>query len=429
MAVTITRKTATQNYRKTTLPNGLRIVTERIPSVRSVSLGVWFDVGSRNERPEENGMSHFIEHMLFKGTKRRTAMQIAESLEDVGGHLNAFTSREQTCYNVRVLDEFLGLAVDVLADITCNSTFTPVNIKREKQVILEEIKEAWDTPSDRIHDEFASVYWGGHPLGQPILGSAENVSGFSRAKVLDYMRRHYRAGSVVISAAGNIDHARLVDMVRAKFRFAPGRAQTAEEGVRPKAAPFRFIRGDGSQTHLCLGFPSVAYDSPVKTPVLALNSYLGGSMSSVIFQKIRETKGLAYSVYTFADFYRDTGVFGAYIGTDKAHVAGALEIILKEMERMKRRKIDSIKLGTIKAQLKGQIMLGMESTSSRMNRLGRHELYLERFQPFSETLSLIDQMTQSQIIEFANEAFDRSKLTVVTLGRVPRPEMRQVIRG
>jgi len=422
MAGRNSRRTAAQIYRKTTLRNGLRIVTEKIPTVRSVSLGVWVDVGTRHETRAENGISHFVEHMLFKGTHRRTARQISGELEAVGGSINAFTSREQTCFNARVLDEHLDLAVDVLSDITCCSTFTPENIRREKQVILEEIKEAFETPSDRIHDEFAEVYWNGHPLGQPILGSA----GFARSRILEYVRRHYRAGSVVIAGAGNLSHDRLVRLVSEKFCFPKGRGEAPLPAARPDVELLRLIEGGNAQTHLSLGYPGVPYDSPKKNAALALNAYLGGGMSSVIFQKVRELKGLAYSVYTFADFYRDTGMFGAYVGTDRAHVAGALEIIIAEMERMKRRKLPSLKFDPLKAQLKGQIMLGMESTSARMNRLARQELYLGRFIPFAETLASMERLTPFDLLEFANESFDRSQLTVVTLGPAPHRRLREV---
>ncbi len=421
------RKSSVQLYRKTTLRNGLRVVSERIPSVRSISLGVWVDVGSRDETPAENGISHLIEHMLFKGTKRRTAKQIAESLESIGGHINAFTSREQTCYNARVLDEHLGIAMDVLSDLVCHSTLTPVNLRKEKQVILEEIKESVDNPSDLIHDLFATSYWGGDALGQPILGSAENVSGFTRKSIVDYMRRHYRTGAVVIAAAGNISHDRFVRLVRDKFQFEVGDAPPHRPADKPAKQAINLVRGSNSQTHLCIGFPGISYSSPQKMAVLALNNYLGGGMASVIFQKIREELGLAYSVYTYADFYRDAGIVGGYAGTDKLHVAQSLEIMLKEMERIRKRRLPTRVLDQIKAQMKGQMMLGMESTSSRMNRLARQECYLGSFAPFDQTLAEIDRLTPSDILEFANYAFDRSQLAVTTLGPVDRKALRNVI--
>lgn len=422
-------KSSVQHYRKTTLRNGLRVLTEKIPSVRSISLGVWIDVGSRYEAPDENGVSHLIEHMLFKGTRRRTARQIADALESIGGHINAFTSREQTCYNVRVLDEYLDLAVDVLSDMTCHSTLTPTNLRREKQVVLEEIKEAFDAPADRIHDLFSDVYWNGGALGQPILGTSETVFGLSRARVLRYLRQHYRTGSIIIAAAGNISHRRLVELVRQRFSFDEGPPNQFSRSERPNGRSVKFVGAGNSQTHLCLGFPSVSYDSAERVAVLAVNNYLGGGMSSVLFQKIREDLGLAYSVYTYADMYRDSGIFGAYAGTDKRHVADALAIILRELERMKKRRLPRAVVDKIKAQLKGHIMLGMESTTARMNRLARQELMLGRFQPFDETLARIEALTPSDLLEFANRSFDRSQLTVVTLGPVDRRAMRNVIEG
>ncbi len=427
MTTKTVKKSSVQLYRKTTLRNGLRVVTERIPSVRSISLGVWVDVGSRDETPAESGISHLIEHMLFKGTKRRTAKQVAESLESLGGQINAFTSREQTCYNVRVLDEYLGIAVDVLSDITCHSTLTPVNLRKEKQVILEEIKEADDNPSDRIHDIFAETYWGRDPLGQPILGSAENVSGFPRATIMDYIRRHYRTGSIVIAAAGNVSHDRLVRLVRENFVFEPGRGPEHAAAQRTNPRAVNFAGGGNAQTHLCIGFPGISYTAPNRMAVMALNLYLGGSMSSVVFQKIREELGLAYSVYTYADFYRDAGIFGAYAGTDKQHVARALQIMLKELDRVKHRRLPSAALNQLKAQMKGQMMLGMESTSSRMNRLARQECYLGSFIPFDQLLTQVDRLKASDLMDFANQAFDRSQLAVATLGPVDRKALRHVL--
>jgi len=372
-------------------------------------------------------MSHLIEHMLFKGTQKRSARQIAAALESIGGHINAFTSREQTCYTVRVLDEYLELAVDVLSDITCRSTLTPVNLVREKQVILEEIKEASDNPADRIHDIFSGGYWGDDPLGRPILGSAENVSGFSRSNIIEYMKRHYRTGEIVIAAAGNVSHDRLVRLTREHFDFDQGRATAHPAPERTRSRALTFAGGGNSQTHVCLGYPGVSYDSSQKMAVLALNSYLGGGMSSVIFQKIREERGLAYSVYTYADFYRDTGIFGGYVGTDKQHVAQALDIFLQEMDRIKHRRLPGAKLDIIKAQMKGHLTIGMEATSSRMNRLGRQECYLDQFVSFDDTLKEIERLTPSDILEFANQAFDRRELTVATLGPVDRRALRDLL--
>ncbi len=403
-------------YQKTTLKNGLRIVTEKMSSVRSVSLGICIDVGSRNERPEESGVSHFIEHMLFKGTRKRTARQIASTLESLGGSLNAFTSREYTGYTARILDEHLETAIDVLADMTCNSTLTPLNLKREKMVICEEIKEIANNPADHIYDVFAGTFWGTHPLGRSILGTKQTVTDMKRAHVVDYLRRHYCSESVVIAAAGCISHRKLVRLVKEQFDFPTGHAETAEAARRDKKRNIRLKTNNNSQTHLCLGYPGLQFADGYKMAALALNAYLGGGMSSVLFQKIREERGLAYSVYTFLDFYCDAGIFGAYLGTDQTHLRQAVDIVLTELDRMKKQRLSSAKLDRIKGQMKGQLALGMESTSNRMNRLARQELMNQPYQSYKQMLKNVDKIASSQIMELSNRIIDNDSVAVAVLG-------------
>ncbi len=414
-------------YQKTVLKNGLRVITEKMPAVRSVSLGVWVDVGSRHERPEHNGVSHFIEHMLFKGTKHRTARQIAAELESIGGNLNAFTSREYTCFAARILDEHLEIAVDVLADITCNATLTPPNIRREKMVVCEEIKEAEDNPSDHIHDLFAKTFWGAHPLGQPILGTQKIVTGFKRSQIMDFLRSNYRSGSIVIAAAGFISHTKLVRLAKQKFSFTTGEADKAGQAFRSKGKVVKFAPNTNSQTHLCLGYLGLEYGTREKMAALALNTYLGVGMSSVLFQKIREERGLAYAIYTFHDFYRDVGVFGAYLGTDKKHLKQAVEIILAELERVKKRRLSQTKLDTIKGQMKGQLALSMESTFNRMNRLARQEMMLQPYQSYKQMLKGVDKITSSQILELSNRIFDNSAVAMAVLGPVDKQALDDVL--
>ncbi len=407
-------------YQKTTLKNGLRIVTEKTSSVRSVSLGVWIDVGSRHERPEESGVSHFIEHMLFKGTRKRSARQIASALESLGGSLNAFTSREYSCYTARILDEHLETAIDVLADMTCNATLTPPNLKREKMVICEEIKEVEDNPADHIHDVFAGTFWGSHPLGRPILGTEQSVTDMRRAQVVDYLRRHYRSGSVVIAAAGCFSHRKLSRLVNEHFDFPIGQAATAEAARRDEDRSIRLVPNNNSQTHLCLGYPGVQFADHDKMAALAVSAYLGGGMSSVLFQKIREERGLAYSIYTFHDFYRDAGLFGAYLGTDRAHLREAVGIVLRELDRIKKHKLSSAKLDRIKGQMKGQLALGMESTSNRMNRIARQELMLLPYMSYEQILKEVEKVTASQILRLSNRLFDHSRMALAVLGPVDK---------
>ena len=405
-------------YEKTTLRNGLRVVTETIPSVRSITLGVWVDVGSRSESTQENGVSHLIEHMLFKGTRTRSAKEIASALESIGGSLNAFTSREQTCYTARILDEHLEIAVDILSDMTCRPTLTPINIKREKMVIAEEIKESHDNPADFIHDLFAETFWNGHSLGRPILGSIENLMGMPRKRIVDYIRDHYLSGSVVISAAGSISHKKLVKLVKTYFEFPEGFPVEVDPASNSHANRNRIETDDNQQTHICIGHPGVPFADKDRTAAVALSTYLGGGMSSVLFQKVREQKGLAYSVYTYNDFYRDAGIFGTYIGTDDKHLVQAIDIVMREYNRLKRQKLTPSQVDQLKAQMKGQVTLAMESTSSRMNRLGRQELMLGRFVPLSDTLDEIDRINARHLSQMADRFFEDSTRTIAVLGPV-----------
>ncbi|MCK4607460.1 MAG: insulinase family protein [candidate division Zixibacteria bacterium] len=411
-------------YHKTTLRNGLRVVTERNPSVRSLSLGVWIDVGSRNESPAESGVSHLVEHMAFKGTRRRTARQIALSLESLGGGLNAFTSREQTCYTARVLDDHLDTAVDVLADITCHATLTPTNLKREKSVIIEEIRESLENPSDHIHDVFAGTFWADHPLGRPIMGTAQNLSRMPRAKILDYIKRNYRSGSIVIAASGSVSHDRLVKLARRKFEFATGRAETAPKASHGSGFKLNLVPSENGQTHLCLGYPGLRYASRWRMDIVALNTYLGGGMSSALFQKVREARGMAYSIYSYHEAYRDAGVFGVYLATDKRRVREAFNIVLGEIARVKGRRVSATRLDQIKQQLKGQLMLSMEYTASRMSRLARLELLTGKYIPLEQTMREIDAVTPSRLMEAANRVFDDSRLAVAVLGPATRSDFK-----
>ena len=415
-----TKGTAAGRFKKTQLRNGLRVITETLPAVRSVSLGVWIDVGSRNESPDVNGVSHLIEHMVFKGTKRRNVRDIASSLEALGGSLNGWTSREHTCYTARVLDQYLPEAVDVLADISCNPKMTPTNLAREKLVICEEIKESMDTPSDKIHDLFAETFWGSHPLGYPIMGHQDTILGMTRRKLVDFYRRNYQTGNVIVAASGAVSHDRLVRLAREKFTFPEGAGTGTEPAARPRAPQIRVVRDRGSQTHFCMGFNGIPYGDRYRMSVLALSTHLGGGMSSVLFQKIREERGLAYSVFTFHDFYRDSGIFGAYMASDGSSVPGAYEIMLKELRRVKRRRISSARLDQIKSQLKGQIMLGLESTYNRMSRIARLELMYGKFVSLDQTLKTIDAVTPSTVLEQANRILDEETMAITVLGPVKK---------
>jgi len=404
-------------YKKTVLPSGLRIVTENLPASKSVSIGIWVNVGSRDEPTEENGISHFIEHMAFKGTKKRDARRIAHELESVGGSLNAFTSREQTCYYARILDRHLDRAVDVLADILKNSLFDPQELEKEKNVILEEIKDVEDSPADWVHDLFAENIWKDHPLGKPIIGRRERIKSFDRSRLLFYLSSKYLAEQVVVAASGNVSHSRLVNLVRAKLvfpsangamplnRFAPG--ETGDRSVKSK---------ETSQAHVCLGVPSVSFKDRRRYACLILNTVLGGGMSSRLFQKVREERALAYSIYSYHDFYEDTGVLGIYLATSPEQVAPAVDLVLDELVKIKSGKLSRSEMESAKEQLKGNLVLGLESTSSRMNRLARNEILLGEHVPLKKALEAIDAVKPSEVADQTNTLFSESRFSASFLG-------------
>ena len=403
-------------YRKTTLRNGLRIVSERLPGVRSISLGVWVNVGSRCEQSDENGFCHFLEHLAFKGTRQRNARQLAESLESLGGSLNAFTTREQTCFTARILDEHLPQAIDVLADLVCHPTLTSTNVDRERQVICEEIRESLDNPADYIHDLFSNTHWGGHPLGRPIMGTEKIIKTAPRLRLKQFRQRHYRTGSVVVAASGAVSHKRLVDLVRAGIELPEEPAPPPSPATRRPAVHRCFKTDDNSQTQFCVGFPGLPYGHQDRMSVILLATYLGGGMSSVLFQKIREERGLAYAVASYHDPFSDAGVFGVSLGTDSKHLRQAFDLILAECRRLKKRPLDSAAVKAVKAQIKGHMMLAMESTSARMSRLGRQELMLGRYQSMTDTLKEINRTKSRDLLRVANVLFDESQITLAALG-------------
>ena len=404
-------------YKKTVLDSGLRIVTEYIPQVRSVSLGIWVNVGSRDERPQHSGISHFIEHMLFKGTRRRSAREIADALESVGGSINAFTAREQTCYYAKVLDEHLPVAVEVLADILKNSLLVPADLEKEKKVISEEIKDVQDSPSDLIHDLFAESIWEGHQLGRPIMGSVQSVTRLARRDLVAYLRSHYVAPAVVVAACGNVSHRKLVRLVEREFDFSANGKVNGQVRTRPRAKNRRHVQPrTTSQTHVCLGVPALPFRDEARHALLILNTILGGGMSSRLFQSVREKRGLAYTIYSFQEFYQDTGLLGIYLGTDNQQVAQAVELVLRELRKFRREKLSASELTAAKSQLKGNLMLGLESTSNRMNRLARHELFLNEYVSLDDTIRAINKVKSRDVTLLAERLLDEERLAAVVLG-------------
>ena len=406
-------------YQKTVLDNKLRVVSEKIDSVRSISLGAWIDVGSRNETADVNGISHFIEHMLFKGTKKRSAKEIALALESVGGHLNAFTGRENTCLYAKVLEEHLEIALDVLSDLLLNPLFNPNDFKKEKKVIAEEIKELEDNPSEIAFDVLMQALWGEHPLGKPIIGDLKTIQKMERGQLLSYMRENYTNPRIVVAACGNLSHRRLVRLVEEKFKLNNHFQKRRYELPPLKALSQNMVvRRKSAQTHICIGFPSYPFRHQKRFPSLLLSNILGGGMSSRLFQILREKLGMVYNIYSFIDFFKDKGIFGVYLGTDKKQVMPAVEQVLRELRRIKKEGLERRELENAKYQLKGSMILGSENTSNRMNRLARLELYLKDYTSLEKTISQIDQVKKEEVIEVANELIRKDRLATAILGQV-----------
>ena len=405
-------------YRKTVLPSGLRVVSEELTHVRSVSVGVWIDVGSRDESPELNGMSHFIEHMVFKGTTNRSVKDIAQSIESVGGYMNAFTGKEHTCYYARVLDEHAPLAVDVLSDLVQNARFPEKDLEKEKGVVIEELRNAEDDPDDIIHDYFDKVLFGDHPLGSPVIGNERNLRSFTRKDVLKYLKSHYVPGNMVLAAAGNISHEKLVDLADKYFgSMKSGPAQSGSGRIKPRGfrPDEKAYKKPIQQAHICLGTQAWSVKSKQRYPILVLNTLLGDGMSSRLFQNIREKYGFAYSVYSSATLMSDAGVFSAYIGTDKQHIEFSTGLILKEFERLCEKSVSHAELGRTKAQLKGSMMLSLESIPHRMMRLGTSELYFHDITTIDSILKQINGVTQDDVQAIAVSLFRGDHLSKVLI--------------
>lgn len=413
----------------TTLANGVRVISEEMSHVRSVSLGVWIRTGSRRETSEQNGISHFIEHMVFKGTKNRSAEEIARSIDSIGGGLDAFTAKEMVSYNTKVLDEHLPIAFDVLADMVRNPLFREEDIEREKGVILEELKMEVDNPEYLLHDIFSSNFWKDHPLGKPIIGSKDTIRAFDREMIDSYFQRYYSPSNILITAAGNLNHAQLVDLAREHFEDLP-----IIEKLSPEVAPVPHARlvfrnkTSLEQTHLYMGVPAYPFPHELRFACYTLNTILGGGMSSRLFQNIREKQGLAYAVYSELSMYRDTGCMAIYAGTAVETVRQVVDSIIKEFRELKENLVPEEELRRAKDNLKGSFMLGLESTSSRMGNLARQDLYFQRFFTLDEMLESIEDVSAEQVRNIAREFFNPKNITLAVLGnlgefRIKREEL------
>jgi predicted Zn-dependent peptidase len=401
---------------KTILDNGIRIVTKRMPYARSVSMGVWVNVGARDELPSENGLSHMIEHMIFKGTRKRTAFQIAKAFDAIGGQTNAFTSFEYTCYHARVIDAHLEIMVDILSDIFLNSIFDDKEIEKERPVIFQEINMVEDNPEEYVHILSGNTYWGNNPLGRSILGTRENVVRFTAARIKNFFHRFYQPGHIVISAAGNISHQHLVDLVQPAFESVmPGNGLPRRR--TPRCHPQVNIHyRDLEQVHICLGTKGISITDPRRYAFSLLNTILGGNMSSRLFQKIREGRGLAYAVYSYISSFVDTGIFGTYVAVQPNHVLEATKLILKEMDELKKSRVDKTELKDAIDYTKGNLLLASESIDSQMVRLAQNEINFGHHIPLQTVMDHIESVTDEDIIHLAESLIQRSRIGLTTLG-------------
>ncbi|HVU48545.1 MAG TPA: pitrilysin family protein [Terracidiphilus sp.] len=411
--------TTERNLRRTVLPNGLIVLTERMEHLRSVAMGVWIKSGSRCEPAETNGISHFVEHMLFKGTRSRSAQHIAREMDSIGGNLDAFTGKETICFNVKSLSDHVPIALDILSDLVLNPVFAPSDIERERGVILEEIKIDEDNPDVLVHELFTQNFWKGHPLGKPILGTTETVARLDQQKLFAYHGDRFHGGNMVFSAAGNLDHDRFTEAVAAKFAGLPGGAPL-EELTAPAPSAQILLRNKKSleQVQICLGVPAPPITDGNRYATLILNTVLGGGMSSRLFQTIREERGMVYSIYSDLSPYRDTGTLCVFAGTSASKALEVVDLVLAEFRKLKETELSEDELTRAKDQLKGNILMGLESSNSRMANLARQEMYFRQFFTVDEIIARIDDVTAAQVQAMAQRLFDPERIAVTLLGRL-----------
>lgn len=400
----------------TCLDNGIRVVSEELPHVPSVALGFWVANGSRYEAPQLGGISHYIEHLLFKGTERRSATDISEEIDGVGGSLNAFTGKEYTCYYAKVLWEDLPLAFDLLSDIFLNSRFDAEEIERERNVILQEIAQVFDTPDEYVHDVFKAHFWKGHPLSRPICGTVATVSELQREHFLGFMEARYGSDRTVIAAAGNLRHDDLVARVQATLGQGRGPVGAMDGGPPVSHGGLVIEERALEQVHVCVGVPAVSQADPLRYVAFVLDTALGGGMSSRLFQEIRERRGRAYAVHSFLSTYGDAGYLGVYAGTNAEWASEVLEVILQEFRRLSRDGLSREELARAKSQLKGNMLLGLETSTSRMHRLATCELYFGRDIPLDEVSREIESVTNDAVVDLAQQLLHKGPLAAAVLG-------------
>jgi predicted Zn-dependent peptidase len=408
-----------RNIHRQVLPNGLTVISEEMKHIRSVSIGIWIKSGSRDEEPQWNGLSHFIEHMVFKGTKNRSAEAIARQVDSIGGNLDAFTAKECVCFNIKVLDEHLPIAFEVLSDLVLNPVFAVEDIARERGVILEEIKMDEDNPEYLVHEIFTQNFWKDHPLGKPILGTRETVKGFEQPLVLDLYQKRFFPGNFIISAAGNLNHAHFVDLV-ARYFDGLKPLKNGFHGPMPKIVPRITLRNKKSleQVQICVGVPSHPIAHEKRFASYVLNTLLGGGMSSRLFQNIRERQGLAYSIYSDLNPYRDTGCLSIYAGTSRQSAVKVVESVVSEFRKLKSESLSDEELRRSKDQLKGSLMLSLESSTARMSNLARQDMYFDKFYGMDALIQKIEAVTADDLHDMANDFFRTESVAVTALGNL-----------
>jgi len=401
--------------KKTILPNGIKIISEYMPNTYSATIMFWIDAGSGIEKLELNGISHFIEHMFFKGTINRSAQTIVQAIEDTGGSMNAFTEKEFTCCYARVLSDQTPVAVDILMDMIFNSLYSPADIEIERQVILEEIKMYEDTPDELVHDQFIKSFWNNHPLGQPVAGTLDTVKKISREDILQFIRDYYTPSNITISIAGNFDEENIISKI-SETAGQINLISKVKEIKIPEVTPVKTIlKKDIEQTHICLGSKSISILDDDRYALAIIDVCLGGSMSSRLFQEIREKRGLVYSINTYEAIYRTAGIFGIYAGTNPSNVNEVIKLIWDEMEKIKVEGLRSDEFERAKTQIKGGLLIGLESTKYRAGRNGRSELYFNRLFSTEEICDAIDRVTQADIIRLSNQMFDKKAMGIAMI--------------
>ena len=410
-------------YRKDTLSNGIRVVSETMPKTRSMSIGVWVKVGSRHEAPQIGGVSHFIEHLFFKGTEKRTAKDIAIEIDALGGEMNAFTSQETTTYYVKVLDEHLPTAIDILADILLGSKFDPREMDKERKVILEEIKSVEDTPDDFIHEFLTNTVWQDNSLGRPILGTKETIKALTHKDIIAYIENYYSPKEIVISVAGNFDHDPMVEMLNTSF------GKLARTGIPKQEVTPAFTRAVAvkkkqlEQVQICLGCKGIPFTHEGRFVMAALNSVLGNSMSSRLFQEVREQNALAYSIYSYVTSYRDTGLFTVYAGADPANALEVVRLVVKEFKKIKDEGITPAEESRVKNQIKGNLVLSLESSNSHMSRIARQEIYYGKYFSMDDIIKGVEKVTGDQVQRLAQQLFTPENMSLTILGPLSRSDV------